>query len=92
MYAIRRYYAYCIIPRARIPESGAVTRRRRAQEIVDLGVFHQRVAQVGFAPDTGLYQVVAVDRGRNRDALAPVITSYSIHYTKLYEGKPPLAR
>ena len=56
-------------PGARPPESCAVLRRRRLQEIVDLLILGQRLAQVGLALDTRLNEVVAVDRGRHRDSL-----------------------
>ena len=52
---------------ARPPEAGAVLRRRRAQEIVDLLVLRQRLAQVGRPLDARLDQMVAMDRGRHSD-------------------------
>jgi hypothetical protein len=57
-------------PGARLPEADAESRRGRAQEVVDLAVLGERGAQVGGAVDARLDQVVAVDRGRHRDALA----------------------
>ena len=47
-------------PRARLPEPDAIFRRHRAQELVDLGVHVECVAQVGVGADARLDEVVAV--------------------------------
>jgi len=43
----------------------------RARESVDFVVLQKRLTQVALAFDARLDQVVAVDRGRHRDAVAP---------------------
>ena len=60
-------------PGARLPEAAAVFRRCGAEEIVDLVALIERGAQIGLAIGPRLNQMVAVDRGRHRDALAPCL-------------------
>ena len=60
-----------MMPGARPPEADAEFRRRGAQEVVDLAVLAERRPQIGVALGPRLDQVVAVDRGRHRDACAP---------------------
>jgi hypothetical protein len=56
---------------ARAPESRAVFRGRRLEEIVDLLVLGERLAQIDLALDASLDEVIAVDRRRYRDVLPP---------------------
>ena len=56
---------------ARAPEARAVLRGGGLQEVIDLLVLGERLAQVALALDARLDQVVAVDRGRHRDRGPP---------------------
>ena len=56
---------------ARPPEAGAVLRRRRPQEIVDLLVLGERLAEILSALGARLDQMVAMHRGRDSDLVAP---------------------
>ncbi len=53
------------------PEAQAVFGRRGTQKIIDLLVLGERLAQIRGALDPRLDQVVAMDRGRHRDLVAP---------------------
>ncbi len=56
---------------ARPPEPQAVFGRGRAQEVIDFLVLGERFAQIRGALDPRLDQMVAMDRGRDRDLVAP---------------------
>ena len=53
------------------PEAQTVFGRRGTQKVIDLLVLGERLAQIGGALDPRLDQVVAVDRRRHRDLVAP---------------------
>ena len=56
---------------ARSPEANAELRGGGAQELVDLLVLRERLAQVGRTNFAGLDEVIAVDGGRDSSASAP---------------------
>ena len=58
---------------ARTPKSRAVLCGRRLQEVVDLLVLLERLAQIALALDARLDEMVAVDRRGHRDFLAPCL-------------------
>src|SRR6266550_2854218 len=58
-------------PGARLPEADPVFPRGRAEEVVDLLVLADRASQVVRAAALGTDQMVAVERGGDRHALAP---------------------
>ena len=58
-------------PGARPPEARAVLGGRRTQEVVDLLILGERLAQIDLPLDARLDEVIAVDRRRHRDAEAP---------------------
>ena len=56
-------------PGARLPETAAVFRRRGAKEVVNLLALIEGSPQIGLAIGPRLNKMVAVDRGRHRDAV-----------------------
>jgi hypothetical protein len=63
------------------PKPCAVLGRRRAQEVIDFDIFDERLAQVAFALDPCLYQMVAMDGGGHRDMRAPCL--HKLQHTRL---------
>ena len=65
--------------RARPPEAYAELGGRGLEEVVDLVVLRDRLAQVGLALDTRLDEVVAVHGGGHRRALPPGLHELEHH-------------